>query len=53
MNRPADIILKNAKIITVDAAFRIADTIAIAGDRILAVGTHAEVACDLGTTRAG
>ncbi len=43
MNRPADIILKNAKIITVDAAFRIADAIAIAGDRILAVGTHAEV----------
>jgi predicted amidohydrolase YtcJ len=36
--RAADLILKNGKIITVDAASTIASAIAIAGDRILAVG---------------
>ncbi|MGE0630220.1 MAG: amidohydrolase family protein, partial [Hyphomicrobiaceae bacterium] len=39
MPRPADIIIKNAHIITVDAQFRIADAIAIGGDTILAVGS--------------
>ena len=37
----ADIILKNGKVITVDAAFTIAQAIAIAGDRIIAVGPDA------------
>src|SRR5262245_23929687 len=37
----ADLVLKNGKIITVDSAFTIAQAIAIAGDRILAVGPDA------------
>ena len=41
---PADIILTNGKIITVDPAFTIAQAIAIAGDRILAVGPDAAMA---------
>jgi len=36
--RAADTILKNGRIVTVDSAFTIAQAIAIAGDRILAVG---------------
>ena len=44
MPSPADRILTNAKIITVDADFRIAEAMAIAGDRIVAVGSAAEVA---------
>src|SRR5882672_4051836 len=40
----ADLILKNGKIITVDAIFTIAQAIAIAGDRILAVGPDAAMA---------
>ena len=39
--RPADLILRNGKIITVDRNFTIAQSIAIAGDRILAVGPDA------------
>jgi predicted amidohydrolase YtcJ len=42
--QPADLILHHAKIVTVDAQFRIADSIAIRGERIIAVGPHAEVA---------
>ena len=41
---PADLILANGKIITVDPAFTIAQAIAIAGDRILAVGPDAAMA---------
>jgi predicted amidohydrolase YtcJ len=41
---PADIILTNGKIITVDSAFTIAQAIAIAGDRIIAVGANAAMA---------
>src|SRR5262249_58794469 len=40
----ADLILKNGKIITVDPAFTITQAIAIAGDRILAVGPDAAMA---------
>ena len=36
--RPAELVLTNGKIITVDRAFTIASSIAIAGDRILTVG---------------
>ena len=39
-----DLILTNGKIITVDPAFTIAQAIAIAGDRILAVGPDAAMA---------
>ncbi|MGH9022779.1 MAG: amidohydrolase, partial [Acidimicrobiia bacterium] len=41
---PADLILTNGKIITVDSTDRIAQALAIRGDRIIAVGTTAEVA---------
>jgi predicted amidohydrolase YtcJ len=41
---PADLILTNGKIITVDPAFTIAQAIAIAGDQILAVGPDAAMA---------
>ena len=40
----ADLILHHARIVTVDAQFRIVDSIAIRGERIIAVGPHAEVA---------
>jgi predicted amidohydrolase YtcJ len=39
--RPADLILKNANVITIDARSSIAEAIAISGDRILAVGPDA------------
>jgi predicted amidohydrolase YtcJ len=42
--RAADIVLKNAKVITVDRSFTIAQAVAIAGDRIIAVGSDAEMA---------
>jgi predicted amidohydrolase YtcJ len=41
---PADLILTSGKIITVDPAFTIAQAIAIAGDRIVAVGPDAAMA---------
>jgi hypothetical protein len=42
--RPADLVLKNGKIITVDRDFSIVQAVAIAGDRILAVGSDASMA---------
>ena len=45
---PADLILTNGKIITVDPAFTIVQAIAIAGDRILAVGPNAAMAAMAG-----
>jgi predicted amidohydrolase YtcJ len=39
--RPADLILKNAQVITIDARSTVAEAIAIAGDKILAVGPDA------------
>ena len=45
---PADLILTNGKIITVDPAFTIAQAIAIAGDRILSVGPDAAMAAMTG-----
>ena len=42
--RPADLILKNANVITIDARSSIAQAIAIAGDKILAVGPDAAMA---------
>ena len=41
---PADLILSNGKIITVDERFTIAQAVAITGERIVAVGTNQEVA---------
>jgi predicted amidohydrolase YtcJ len=42
--RPADLILKNANVITIDARSSIAESIAIAGDKILSVGPDAAMA---------
>jgi predicted amidohydrolase YtcJ len=39
----ADIVLTNGKIITVDASDRIAQAVAIAGGKIIAVGTNADI----------
>ncbi len=40
---PADLILHSGKIVTVDPSFSIAEAIAVRGDRILGVGTTAEM----------
>src|SRR5205809_2770051 len=40
---PADIVLSNGKIVTVDDRFTIAEALAIKGERILAVGSNAEI----------
>jgi predicted amidohydrolase YtcJ len=45
--RAADLVLTNGKVITVDAAFTVAQAIAIAGDRILAVGPDAAMAAHI------
>lgn len=44
----ADLVIKNAKVITVDREFRLAEAVAIKGDRIVAVGTSAEIAAHQG-----
>jgi predicted amidohydrolase YtcJ len=41
---PPDLILTNGKIITVDERFRVAQAVAIRGDRVVAVGTSQEIA---------
>ncbi len=41
---PADLILKNGKVVTIDSNFSIAQAIAIAGERIAAVGTNEAMA---------
>ncbi|MEN9573806.1 MAG: N-substituted formamide deformylase precursor [Verrucomicrobiota bacterium] len=41
---PADFILRNAKVATVDAQFSLAQAIAVRGDKILAVGSNADIA---------
>ena len=41
--QPADVILSNGKIITVDERFTIAQAVAIKGDRIIAVGTNQDI----------
>jgi predicted amidohydrolase YtcJ len=40
---PADVVLHNGKIVTVDDRFTIAEALAIRGERIVAVGTNAEI----------
>ena len=40
---PPDVVLLNAKVITVDSAFSIAEAVAIRGDRVMAVGTSAQM----------
>src|SRR3954470_12656072 len=41
--RQADLILVNGKIVTVDERFTIAQAVAVRGDRIVAVGTSADI----------
>jgi len=48
MIAPADIVLTNGKIIACDAAFNVAEAIAILGDRIVAVGSRHDVARYIG-----
>jgi predicted amidohydrolase YtcJ len=38
-----DLILHSGKVVTVDSGFRIAEAVAIRGDRIVAVGTNADI----------
>jgi len=40
---PADTVLHHGKVVTVDRAFSIAQAVAIAGDRVVAVGSDADV----------
>lgn len=40
---PADLILRRAKVVTVDARFSLAEAVAVKGGRIVAVGSDAEV----------
>jgi hypothetical protein len=40
---PADLVLTNGKIITVDDRFSIAQAVAVRGERIVAVGTTADI----------
>jgi predicted amidohydrolase YtcJ len=47
---PADTILTNGKIITVDDRFSIAQAVAVKGDRILAVGSNQDIARLAGPT---
>ena len=42
--QPADIVLSNGKVVTVDGAFSIASAVAIRGERIVAVGSDRDVA---------
>ncbi len=44
----ADLILHHGQIVTGDAGFQIAEAMAVKGDRILAVGSNAEVTCHAG-----
>jgi predicted amidohydrolase YtcJ len=48
--RPVDLVLRNGKIITVDKDFTIAQAIAIAGERIVAVGADAEMEAHIAPT---
>lgn len=41
--QPPDLVVHNAKVVTVDADFRIVQAFAVKGDRIVAVGTNDEV----------
>ncbi|AMN44349.1 amidohydrolase [Rhodoplanes sp. Z2-YC6860] len=43
-SRPADLVLKNGKIITIDGQSRVAQAVAVSGDRIIAVGSDASMA---------
>jgi predicted amidohydrolase YtcJ len=45
---PADLVLRNGKVVTVDAANPDAEAIAVTGDRIVAVGAEAEIADYIG-----
>ena len=48
--RPADLVLRNGKIITVDRDFSIAQAVVIAGDKIIAVGSDGAIAAHIAPT---
>ena len=48
---PADLILTNGKIITVNDTFQIAQAVAVRGSRIVAVGSNADITRDRKSTR--
>jgi predicted amidohydrolase YtcJ len=48
--RPADLVLKNGKIITVDRDFSVAQAVAIGGDKIIAVGSDGAIAAHITPT---
>jgi len=48
--KPADLVLRNGKIVTVDDARPQAQAIAVSGDTIVAVGTNADIARYVGPT---
>jgi predicted amidohydrolase YtcJ len=50
---PADVVLTNGKIITVDGKFTIAQAVAIRGDRFVAVGSNADINRLAGQTLGG
>ena len=47
---PADLVLHNARILTVDSGFRTAAALAVRGGRFVAVGTNEEVRRHVGPT---
>jgi predicted amidohydrolase YtcJ len=46
--RPADLVLKNGKIVTVDEARPVAEALAVSGDTIVAVGPNQEIQAYIG-----
>ena len=46
--QPADLVLTGGKVITVDAAWRTAEAVAIRGGRFVAIGTSAAIAKEIG-----
>ena len=48
--QPADLVLRNGRVVTVDDAIPEAEAIAVAGDRIVAVGSNEEIAAYVGET---
>lgn len=47
---PADVVLRGGRVITLDAGNRVAEAIAVRGNRIVAVGSNAEIARLVGPT---
>src|SRR5437762_6138412 len=46
--RPADLVLRNAKIVTIDESRPVAEALAVSGDTIAAVGSNQEIQAYVG-----